>query len=83
MTPPHELLQEAIQRAVNETEDYEPEETGLVTRWIVIAEVAEQGGERSLWTTVSVGLKTWESQGMLHDVLVRDSHRGLEELDET
>lgn len=77
----HDRLQAAIQDAVNSTDDYEPEEKGLVTRWIVIAEVAEQGGERSLWTTVTPGLKTWETQGMLHDVLVRDSHNGLEELE--
>lgn len=67
-------LQDSIQKAIGIGNAYSEEEKGLVTKWIVIAEIAEPNGTRSLYTTTSSHQKTWETQGMLHDCLSRESY---------
>jgi hypothetical protein len=41
-------------------------ESGLMTnRWLMLADVVQEDGERVLWSVSSEGMKSWDSLGML------------------
>jgi hypothetical protein len=73
--PELKLLSEAIQESINISDRYEHDEKGLVTKWIVIAEVAQADGNTSLFFRAPATMLPWETEGLLSFILSKGSYR--------
>lgn len=47
------------------TTTIEDEDGGLITKWILVAEVADTDGGQSIRVTASENLSTWDGLGLL------------------
>lgn len=70
-----EILDKAIQESINVSDKYQGEANGLVTKWIVIAEVAGSDGNASLIFRAPKHLRPWDIEGMLTFVGQRGNYR--------
>lgn len=70
MSDTEQNLHDAIAAAV----DSDPGVSGVLVGYVVIAEVYEADGERSLVQTSSAGSTVWARIGMLDAALARNRH---------
>lgn len=68
-----EILEEAIQEAIHVSREEDGEETGLVTKWVLLVEVA-QGDSTSLIFRAPPHIRPWEVEGMLSFILHRSNY---------
>lgn len=58
------ILGEAIQESVNASENFQGNDNGLVTKWMVIAEVTSADGTALIFRAPS-HMRPWDIEGML------------------
>jgi hypothetical protein len=61
-------LHAALSRVINDHEDG----ASYLTRFVVLAEVVEDDGQRVLWTVAAEGMRRWDTLGLLEDARLRE-----------
>jgi hypothetical protein len=52
-------------------------ETGIVTKFVVIAEAMNEEGQRSFWTFCTPGAMSWDTKGLLLEALDAETARSI------
>lgn len=45
----------------------------ITTKWVVLAESIEENGQRGMWMLTTPGQQRWESLGMLHYAIGKET----------